>query len=74
MNFVDLHKIYVHGTSVSWRAITTDDTCLPQVDSLKESQNDSMVWVGRDTKDYPVPNPFHAQGHLPLHQAAQRSV
>jgi len=33
-----------------------------------------MVWVGRDLKDHPVPNPRHGQGHLPLDQAAPSPI
>lgn len=74
LGFVDLHKIYIHSTSIAWRAMTTDDTFLLQVDSLKESQNVRMVWVGRDLNDSLVPNPYLGQGHFPVDQAAQSSV
>jgi len=40
----------------------------------KESQNHSMVWVGRDLTDHPVPPPCHEQGHLPPAQGAQRTA
>jgi len=33
-----------------------------------------MVWVGRDRKDHPVPNPCHGQGHLPPDQIAQSPI
>lgn len=70
MNFVDLHNIYICTTSVAWRAMTTANTFLLQVDSLRESQYDRMVWFGRGIQNHPVLNTFHGQGY----QVAQSSV
>lgn len=66
INSVHLHEIYIPAASIAWKAVTRGDTFLFQVDSLKESQNDRMVWVGRDMKGHPVSNLFHVQRHLPL--------
>jgi len=49
-------------------------TVLSLEDTIRRSENDRTVWVGRDLNTHPIPIPGHGQGCSPPAQAAQSPI